>query len=182
MPAKISVPLGSRPVLNRQGIAITLTMLLSFTLSTAFMVWQRKVREADLRLEPRAAPSVPERPAPRVALSGVAPGGPVAPVAAANAAPSAAATSAAAPVSVNVWNRRRLGIIEGRVINTSDKPLTVVLEGKDRAGAVSASVFFELNPGEQKSFGTDTGMQLDGGGRVVARVAGYADQEVGIPP
>jgi hypothetical protein len=38
-----------------------------------------------------------------------------------------------------------------------------------------------LNPGEQKAFGTDTGMQLTAGGSVVARVAGYPDQEAGIP-
>ncbi|HTV96587.1 MAG TPA: hypothetical protein VME42_11295 [Steroidobacteraceae bacterium] len=66
--------------------------------------------------------------------------------------------------------------------NDSDRAVTVVLEGRDRDGAVSASVFFELNPREQKSFGTGTGMDLVGGGLVVARVAGYADQQVAIPP
>lgn len=170
-------------------------MLLSFTLSSAFMIWQRKERVVDTRLETRPAPGARERTGPSAALRGVAPA-PSASAASASAmaaapvvsppavAPTAqpAVAPAAAAVSVNVWNRRRLGTIEGRVINKSDKPLTVVLEGKDRGGVLSASVFFELNPGEQKSFGTDDGLQLEGGGVVVARVVGFPDQEFGIPP
>jgi len=169
-------------------------MLVSFTLSSAFMIWQRKDREVAARLETRAAQTAAERAGSGAALRGIAPA-PASPVAAPAMAAAPEATpqrvappaqpspaSAAAPVSVHVWNRRRLGTIEGRVINNSDKPLTVVLEGKDRGGVRSASVFFELNPGEQKSFGTDDGLQLEGGGVVVARVVGFPDQEVGIPP
>jgi hypothetical protein len=156
---------------------IALTLIVTFVLAFGFLYWRQKAFEGPAPATPsmslmRAATSVPlARTAPPMA----------APVTATPAAAVVTAATPNSPVSVHLWNRRRLGTIEGRVSNDSDKPLTVVLEGKDRGGAVSASVFFELNPGEQKSFSTDDGLQLDGGGTVVARVTGYADQEVGIP-
>lgn len=166
--------------------SIILTMLLSFTVSFAFMYWHGEPKASAIP-ETLPATSVVEPPSPRPAplanaRSPLPVSGPQAPShAQARADSSTAAAEEPVPVDIQIWNRRHKGKVEGRIHNTSDHPLSVTILGRNSSGEQTAQLMLDLTAGEEKSFGTDQGMDLHESDQIVVSSAGYQNKESAVP-
>jgi hypothetical protein len=119
----------------------------------------------------------PETPAPDAV--------PAVPVAAANASaanPEADGDdySGSLPLAYDVYNRRRLHKIEGYVMNTSRRTLSVTLEAVGAEGQ-SSQTAMSLAPGERRNFGTDTGLELHENDRIILHSPPYPDGVIEVP-
>jgi hypothetical protein len=170
-----SAPMTAGTQSSRQRLALVLTLLASFAVSVLVLLWQRRSEEAPPSNAPAPAAAVTSNLPPL--RSGSAPPATPPPPASAPSEPE----DSSAILALTVHNQRRFDKIEGHVRNDSERSLSVVLVGKDGAGSVTDSRILELKPGEQRSFGSDEGMELRAGGSVVARISGYADREIVIP-
>jgi hypothetical protein len=173
----------TRPV--PASVVIASTMVIAFTLSVAFLLWQR----SDWQRTSQTAVAAPP-PLLRTTLLLAEPRPTKAPTTAPTMAPAAAlpADSGApadsgddAPVLIVVRNRRRLDVVEATAKNTSDRPVSLTLALEDGDGEIVSRARLELSPGEARRFGASDGIDLPRGGRIRVTMPGHVDRVVDIP-
>jgi hypothetical protein len=104
------------------------------------------------------------------------------------AAPPAESTPAAdqagtelIPVTILMRREPRGAGIEGTAQNMSEDPMSVTLVSTTRAGDEIARTVLAIGPSEKKVFGTDEGMELHSGDKLVVHAQGYKDREAAVP-
>ncbi len=167
---------------------IGLTMIVSFAVTCAFLLWKQRASEAPLRLSapvtiPQPAHSLTTPPA--RAAEAAESRAPMAVPSAETAGSAGTETSAAArselvPVTVRMRNFRHEGRVEGSIQSLSPKPLNVAIEGSDRQGGQVGELTISLAPFETKPFGSDQGLDLKPGDLLRVQSQGYREQEVEV--
>jgi hypothetical protein len=177
--------------------SIALTMVVCFAVSFGIMYWQRKAQISAV-----TSASVPSMPSPgaQAEAQGAMPQGPrrepiPAPVAAvprpapaAPANPDAASSDAGAeqppqplPVAFHIWNRHSQHRIEGDIMNGSSEPLTVTLRVESASTQQSTESSMSFEPGEKKTFSTDSGLTMHSGDRLVLLSPPYQERVAQVP-
>jgi len=174
--------------------SIALTMILSFIVSFAYLFWKQKSSEVSAPLPPLAVHSTAAPPRPAAALE--PPPSPVRSVepmrsgAVVRQPPESADAGEATgdeqqpdlvPITMFVRTLRGEGRIEGQIKSLSSNPLTVTIAASNRQGDETAQITLQLDPLQPKTFGTDEGMDLQSGGRLVVRSPGYRDRDAAVP-
>jgi hypothetical protein len=168
----------TRPV--PPSIVIASTMVIAFTLSVAFMLWQRSDWQRTPQTAVAATPpllrtTLVNEPRPTIAPT-------TAPATALHADRGARADSGDdAPVLIVVRNRRRLDDVEATAKNTSDRPVSLTLALENGEGEIVSRARLELSPGEARRFGASDGIDLPRGGKIRVTMPGYVDRVVEIP-
>jgi hypothetical protein len=169
---------------------LILTMLAAGALTFAIKMYGRKTEASPqppsaspapivTRSEP--IPSGPPTP-PRVSVEQAPRRVPATPPPSTDAAIGAAgAENTELPLAFNVYNRRGKGKVEGFVRNMSAQPLAVTLHVVDASGQPTAQLQLNLAPAEQKPFGTDSGLDIHPGDRVVLQSPPFKDSSVEVP-
>jgi len=159
--------------------SIIITMIVSFSLSFAFMYWQRQTKEPTVRQqEPlpippvTAGPSAPPKSA-RVRRANV-----VVPPAVSTAAVDEAP---AMPVTFDIWNRRHKNKIEASLMNISDDSLLVQVHIVNQSTKQSSQLAFDLAPHAEKKFGTDDGLEMNSGDQITLQSPPYRDLTREVP-
>jgi hypothetical protein len=170
---------------------LILTMLLSFSLTFALLLWERKTtaappqilasqRPAEVRSEPITSYRVPEQPK-GVERTLPAAAAPPRTFSAPEPAEDTNHGGGALPLAFNVYNRRARGKIEGFIKNMSSQPMSIALQVVDASGQATSQAELNLAPGEQKSFGTDSGLDIHSRDRVILRSPPYQDGAMDVP-
>jgi hypothetical protein len=166
-------------------------MVVTFSLTFAILMREQKTeasRPQNLAsLAPQMAQSepTPRRMAPRppeLAAPASPPAAARSVVSAAEApTPGANPEGTTLPLAFNVYNRRAHGKIEGFIKNMSGQPMAVALQVVDASGQPTAQAELNLAPGEQKGFGTDSGLDLHSRDRVILHSPPYQDSSMEVP-
>jgi hypothetical protein len=158
---------------------IIVTMIVSFSLSFAFMYRQRQGQEAAVRQQepmpissPATAPSAaPPRPAAVRRAKVVVP-----------PTVSAAVDDAPAmPVTFEIWNRRHKNKIQASLMNTSEDSLLVQVRIVNHSTKQSSQLAFDLAPHAQKNFSTDDGLEMNSGDQITLQSPPYQDLTREVP-
>ncbi|MGA2397341.1 MAG: hypothetical protein ABSG30_04650 [Steroidobacteraceae bacterium] len=165
-------------------------MIVSFTVTFAYLYWKQKTSEVPARATPlvaipqavhapsRISPLAPSTPAdPPVRAAAVAAPRPLA----APSAEPADEQSSLLPVTLRMRHIRRDNRVEGLIKSLSENPLSVTLVSKNHEGDETARVSIQLTPFESKPFSTDDGLDLESGGQVLLQSQGYQDRQAPIP-
>jgi hypothetical protein len=96
-------------------------------------------------------------------------------------APGTDSEATALPLAFNVYNRHTRGKIEGFIKNMSGQPMSVALQVVDASGKPTAQAELNLGPAEQKSFGTDSGLDIHSRDRVILHSPPYQDSSIEVP-
>lgn len=180
---------GSTRLQGPRSFELILTMLLSFSLSFAILMRERKTTAApqtlasqppaNVRSEPTELHSRSDLPPPLASLPANATL--VRPTAAPEAAEDTSHERDALPLAFNVYNRRARGKIEGFIKNMSGNSMSVSIQVVDASGQQTGQAELNLSPGEQKGFGTDSGLDIHSGQRVILRSPPYQDGFLEVP-
>ena len=170
---------------------LILTMLVSFSLTFAILMRERKTTAAppptlvsqppaDVRSESISSHPAPEQPG-FVERTLPAAAAPVRPSSASEAAAVTSHEGGALPLAFNVYNRHARGKIEGFIKNMSGQSMSVSLQVVDASGQPTTQAELSLAPAEQKSFGTDSGLDIHSGERVILHSPPYQDGSLEVP-
>jgi hypothetical protein len=178
--------IGRKPVQDPRPREWVLTMLGSAALTFAILMWQHKTEGTAPALpvsqSPRPAQSAPvPQPAMVQPVSSVVAAAPKRPAAPIAAVPEDNPGGPALPLTYNVFNRRGRHKIEGFVRNMSPETLSLTLQVMNASGEAAAQQNLVLAPAEQKNFGTDSGLNMQSGDKVIFRSPPYQDTTIEIP-
>jgi hypothetical protein len=174
-------------VLGEPKLSIIATMIVTFSLSVAIMLWERRTPQA-LPAAPPVAPRLVPIPQPAVA--------PVAdsvPPAAEHRAPAIAQapanTTAVAspqvptpmPVALQINHNRRLEKVEALMSSVSDVPLSIHVSVMNSNGESTAQLTIDLEPWALTAIGTNEGVQLNPGDQVTLQSPPYQERSQRVP-
>jgi hypothetical protein len=176
--------------------SITLTIIVTFAVSFAFLYWRRESREAPVL----ATPSLPSRQVERPPLPPRLPAPSVASVEAAVSSPAAAhpkserKSDAPPPVPVLFKVTRETpdpdqqdstdvtaALGEVHLVNSSDKDLAVTVVVTNMATLETSQADVFLAPNAEGRAGPDQGLKLHSGDQITLRSPGFTDLQFTAP-
>jgi hypothetical protein len=174
--------------------SIALTLVVTFALSFGFLYHKQRAAVPAASAPAAPAVSVQEAPPPPSLPPQAAPPRaiareqqPVARPVARSIVPAAEPTPVAEepstesiPVQI-LMRRERRGSIEGTAQNMSEDPMTLTLISSSVRGVETGRITLTLGPSEKQAFGTDEGMELHSGEKILAQAQGYQDREARVP-
>jgi hypothetical protein len=181
---------GAAPVAKFLPRSIILTMVITFSVSFAIMFWQRNTQErpvpmveattnvavsaAAVRL-PIAERREPLAPAGRTVASTdhVA--------AATQSSEEEPARAEPLPVAFHIRNRRDLNMIDGDILNTTSKPMSITLRAVNPSTQAISEIHFQLAPGERKTYSTNDGLSMQANDQLIVQSPPYQDRVVQVP-
>jgi hypothetical protein len=171
--------------------SIILTMVVTFSVSFAIMFWQRKTQEHPVPMveampnvgvsapaaarPPVAEHEVPVAPAGRTVASADHSGEAVTPV------DEEPAPAEALPVAFHIRNRRDLNKIDGDILNTTSKPMSITLRSMNPSTRATSEIHFQLAPGERKTYSTEDGLYMQANDQLIVQSPPYQDRVVQVP-
>lgn len=160
-------------MVNFRDHSIVVTMIVTFSVSFGLMWWQRNTQGVALPMPestPAATVSSPPAMAPIPTPTPLAEReNPVVPrrieapriqPVASDPTPSEGASMQPLPVMIHVWNRLSQHRIEGAVQNISTRAMTVTGRIENAATHETSEFQLDINPGETKTFSTDSGLEI----------------------
>jgi hypothetical protein len=182
---------------NLRARSIIITMAVTFSVSFAFMMWQRKSQDRMASIPAAAqAPAVeaptmaPPQPPPQYNTSVVAmaPVAPVRPMTAANTPPLSGAANQGEetpapplPISFHIADRRDLNRVDGEIRNNSSTPLSLTLTAVNAKTQGTTEMHMDLEPGETKPYSTDDGLVMYARDQLIVHSPSFQDRIVKIP-
>jgi hypothetical protein len=176
---------------NNQTLSIALTMAVTFAVSFGIMWRQRDVHDVAVpRWESMPiAQSVAQEPVPTPPplverkIPVVSPKIEPTRVHPAASAPnlSESASTGALPVTIHIWNRFSEHKIEVAVQNISPRPMTVTARVESAGTQQVSEIQLALDPGAQKSFNSDNGLEMHSRDQITFQSPPYQDQVKRIP-
>jgi hypothetical protein len=174
--------IGRKPVQDPRPREWVVAMIASAALTFAILMRQHKPEGTPPELQsPHPAQPAPTAPPARMQPASsdltAAPRQAAAPIAAVPEDKGGPAL----PLTYNVFDRRGRHKIEGFVRNMSAETLSLTLQVMDASGEAGAQQNLVLAPAEQKNFGTDSGLNIQSGDKVIFRSPPYQDISVDVP-
>jgi hypothetical protein len=168
-------------------------MVITFSVSFAIMFWQRKTQEQPVPMveaTPDVAvsspPAAPARPSIAERREPVAPAGRT--VASADHFSEAVqpseeepAPAEPLPVAFHIRNRRDLNMIDGDILNTTSKPMSITLRSVNPSTQATSEIHFQLAPGERKTYSTNDGLSMQANDQLIVQSPPYQDRVVQVP-
>jgi len=181
-------------VVNFRDHSIAVTIVVTFSISFGLMWWQRNTQGVALPVPestPTAAvgspsatasfpmpPSLEERKNPVVPRKIEAPR--IQPVVS-DPSLNEGASMQPMPITIHVWNRPSQHKIEGAVQNISSTAMTVAARVENATTHETSEFQLDINPGETKSFSTDSGLEIHPHDHITFQSPPYQDKVSIVP-
>jgi hypothetical protein len=182
-------------VVNFRDHSIAVTIIVTFSISFGLMWWQRNTQGVALLPMPESTPTVAvssppstvpismpppleERKNPVVPRRTEAPR--IQPVVS-DPSLSEGAFMQPMPVTIHVWNRPGQHKIEGAVQNISGTAMTVTARVENPTTHETSEFQLDINPGETKSFSTDSGLEIYPHDHITFQSPPYQDKVSIVP-
>jgi hypothetical protein len=177
-----------------RNYSVAVTMIVSFSISFAFM-WRQRSTQGVVLPVPESTPiaavssslattRIPMPPAPAERVDLVVPPKIETPrVKPAVIAPSPSENSymQPLPITIHIWNRPSEHRIEGAIQNIGTTAMTVTARIENSATHETSEFQLDINPGDTKSFSTDSGLEIHSHDHITFQSPPYQDRVSIVP-